>query len=137
MKQISFLRLAALWAALLGALTAAEPAAAQHVYVSGHWHGPRVGVAAGAPLFWPYYYPERVYYPPVVIEQPAPVYVEQPVQAPVAAAPASAASVQAAPQQAAAQPSGWWYYCQGAKAYYPYVSECPGGWTKVAPTPAQ
>jgi hypothetical protein len=26
-----------------------------------------------------------------------------------------------------------WYYCPSANAYYPYVSECPEGWTPVAP----
>jgi hypothetical protein len=30
----------------------------------------------------------------------------------------------------------YWYYCPGANAYYPYVAECPGGWTPVAPQPA-
>jgi hypothetical protein len=26
-----------------------------------------------------------------------------------------------------------WYYCEGAAAYYPYVSQCPAGWVKVEP----
>jgi hypothetical protein len=30
----------------------------------------------------------------------------------------------------------YWYYCPDAKAYYPYVKECPKGWMKVVPTPA-
>jgi hypothetical protein len=29
-----------------------------------------------------------------------------------------------------------WYYCVDAKAYYPYVKQCPGGWARVAPKPA-
>jgi hypothetical protein len=29
----------------------------------------------------------------------------------------------------------YWYYCDGAKGYYPYVKDCPGGWKRVAPTP--
>jgi hypothetical protein len=29
----------------------------------------------------------------------------------------------------------FWYYCQGSQGYYPYVSECPGGWQQVAPQP--
>jgi hypothetical protein len=29
----------------------------------------------------------------------------------------------------------YWYYCQDAQAYYPYVQSCPGGWTPVIPTP--
>ncbi len=88
-----------------------------------HWVRPRVGVYIGAPIvaaplgyygYWgpSYYYPA----PPAAVE-----YVER--------EPA------AAPQ--AAQPQHWWYYCQGSAAYYPYVNECPGGWQRVAPQPAQ
>lgn len=29
-----------------------------------------------------------------------------------------------------------WYYCQDPPGYYPYVQDCPKGWTTVAPTPA-
>jgi len=28
-----------------------------------------------------------------------------------------------------------WYYCEGAKGYYPYVPTCPGGWKKVPANP--
>ena len=28
-----------------------------------------------------------------------------------------------------------WYYCREPEGYYPYVTSCPGGWTKVVPTP--
>ena len=84
----------------------------------GHGH---FGVSIGVPLF-PWYYPSPYYYPqyypsygPVVVERP-PVYVEQ-----------------AAPPQTAQ--AGYWYYCAGSKAYYPYVNECPGGWQRVAPQP--
>ena len=92
------------------------------------WRGGHVrfGVFVG-PGFWypppyyaypPYHYPPY-YYPPVVTV-PAPViYVEQVVAQPV-------------PQLA----PGFWYYCDGSKAYYPYVKECPGGWQRVAPQPA-
>lgn len=27
----------------------------------------------------------------------------------------------------------WWYWCADARAYYPYVQQCPGGWQRVAP----
>lgn len=67
----------------------------------------------------PYYYPP--YYPPVVVERPAPVYIEQ--------APAVVAAPAPAPQTA------YWYYCAAARGYYPYVKECPGGWQKVLPQP--
>ena len=70
--------------------------------------GPRVliGVGVGVPLLYPYPYP---YAPPVVVESAPPVYV---------------------------QPQQYWYYCQGAQAYYPYVKECPGGWLQVVPQPS-
>jgi hypothetical protein len=29
----------------------------------------------------------------------------------------------------------FWYYCESAQAYYPYVQQCPTGWMKVVPTP--
>ena len=27
----------------------------------------------------------------------------------------------------------YWYYCQSAGSYYPYVRTCPGGWLTVVP----
>ena len=29
----------------------------------------------------------------------------------------------------------YWYYCPPARAYYPYVQSCPGGWRLVPATP--
>jgi hypothetical protein len=29
--------------------------------------------------------------------------------------------------------ASFWYYCENAKAYYPYVRQCPSGWLKVVP----
>ncbi len=95
------------------------------------WHrgGPRVSVGIGigipfAPFYPHYYYPPYPYYYPyspaaIVVQQPPTVYVEQ----------------QPAPQQEQ-QPAGYWYYCGDSRAYYPYVKECPGGWQRVAPQPA-
>lgn len=89
---------------------------------SSAWaHGPRtrVGVYVG-PVWGPLWYPPPMYYPqPVVVmppPAPPPVYVEQ----------------QEAPAEPAQQ---YWYFCPDAKAYYPYVKECPGGWQKVLPQP--
>ena len=103
------------------------------------WHGghARFGVYIGAPGYWypPYYYPPYAppyAYPPVVVAPPAPqVYIEQ-----GSVAPAATAS-QAPAQSQSTSPSNWWYYCADAKAYYPYVKECPAGWQKVAPQPQQ
>ena len=73
--------------------------------------------------WYPYYYwpPYPSYYgprypysyypaPPVVIQQQPSVNVE--------------------PES---QPSDYWYYCEDAQAYYPYVKECSDGWMKVVP----
>ena len=29
--------------------------------------------------------------------------------------------------------NGYWYYCQSARAYYPYVPTCPEAWVPVLP----
>ncbi len=103
------------WLAALMLLAAAGMGSAWADH--GYYGHTRFGVVVGVP-FGPWYYPPPYYYPPyqpVVIERP-PVYVEQP-----------------GPPQAAQ--AGYWYYCVAAKAYYPYVNECPGGWQRVAPQP--
>lgn len=81
----------------------------------------RVGISIGIPGPWypypSYYYPPPYYYPPTVVVPAAPsTYVQQ-----------------AAPVQESTESN--WYYCEDAKAYYPYVKQCPGGWTQVSPTP--
>jgi hypothetical protein len=85
----------------------------------------RFGVFLGIPGPWwypapYYYYPPAYSYPPAVAVQSAPTYIER-------------SPAQAAP------PQGIWYYCTDAKAYYPYVRECPGGWQHVpaGPPPRQ
>ena len=80
------------------------------------WHGPHVWV--GGPFWYPYYAP------PVVV-QPSPPVVVQPSQ--------PQTYVQS---PAPAQGPSYWYYCESSKGYSPYVKECPGGWTRVAPHPA-
>jgi hypothetical protein len=84
-----------------------------------HHHGHArfyIGVPLG-PLYYPP--PPYYYYPPQVVLAPPPaptVYIEQ------------------APAQPARQPSSsYWYYCASARGYYPYVKECPEGWTKEIP----
>lgn len=72
----------------------------------------------GAP-YWgpPVYYGAPVYTsPPVYVSPPPPpVYVEKPAPMPDA--------------------SAYWYYCGSAKAYYPYVNDCPEPWQRVPPVP--
>lgn len=78
-----------------------------------------------APYYsYPYYYPQPAVAQPIVIEQAAPqVYIEQQPQYSQSAP---------APQVAAAN---YWYFCEPAQAYWPYVKECPAGWQRVSPTP--
>jgi outer membrane protein OmpA-like peptidoglycan-associated protein len=79
-----------------------------------------VGINVGGPGYYyggpgyyypgyyqPYYYGPSYYYPP-----PAVVYAPPEVTV----------------QQA---PAAYWYYCPAAKAYFPYVRECPYGWQAV------
>ena len=87
----------------------------------GRWyhatHGGRFGwwwVAGG---LW-YFYPAPVYPYPNPYEPPVAVVVPQ---APAAAPPPP-------------QPQNW-YYCESAKAYYPYVPSCAEGWRAVPATP--
>jgi hypothetical protein len=76
------------------------------------------GIGIGVPLGWgwgyPYGYPPYYDYEPRTIVVPAQPqrYIEQ-----------------------SSPDSGYWYYCADAKAYYPYVKDCPGGWQRVSPTP--
>ena len=95
---------------------------------SGYWHHGRHGdqlgwwwVVAGAWYFYPqpvYPYPDP-YQPPVVVVQQPPAVVQPPP-----------------PAQPVAQPAAqYWYYCEAAKGYYPYVPSCPGGWKTVPAVP--
>lgn len=49
--------------------------------------------------------------------------------------PRSSYSGSATPQQPTApvQERFYWYYCESARAYHPYVQQCPEGWMKVVP----
>jgi hypothetical protein len=91
---------------------------------SGHHfrgHGFRSGVVIGGgvwlgPYWYPGYDPYYPYYPyyPYAPYAPVPVAAE--------------------PQTYIEQPGpSYWYYCEAAKAYYPYVRECPAGWLTVLP----
>ena len=33
------------------------------------------------------------------------------------------------------QPQGYWYRCNQPDGYYPYVTQCPGGWLQVPAQP--
>jgi len=63
---------------------------------------------------------------PVISSPPAVVYQTQPtiVLQPVPASPAF--SVDA---------TQWWYHCAQPAGYYPYVTQCQSGWTRVPARP--
>jgi hypothetical protein len=108
----------------------------------GRWHGgARVGIYVGAPIRFnygyypysyygapfygtPYYSSAPAYYPPV---QSAPmIYTERSDIPQINSHEAPINSAQVAQ-------GDWWYFCADAKAYYPYVNQCPEGWLRVAP----
>lgn len=80
------------------------------------WHAGRLGwwwIVGG---LW-YLYPSPVY--------PFPSYSEPPVV--VLADPAAEAD--AGPY--------YWYFCNSAQTYYPYIKTCPEGWQQVPAAPAE
>lgn len=119
----------ALKIALLSAVILVGAVASAAALANGrhhHHHRARIGVFIGTPLVfapwyyhpYPYYYHPAYHYPPaVVVPQSPPVYIEQ--------------AQPAAPQRS----DPYWYYCPEAKAYYPYVNQCAGGWQRVSPQP--
>jgi hypothetical protein len=81
-----------------------------HRWHGGHWiHGEHLGR-----LGWWWVVGDGWYF------YPAPVYpYPDPYVPPSIVAPAA----------------DYWYHCPSANAYYPYVTECPEGWTPVVPQP--
>ena len=79
-----------------------------------------IGVGFGygywGPYWGPWWYPPPYYYypAPVVVREEPVHYIEQ-----------------------GQDTSGWWYYCDSSRGYYPYVKECPSGWQRVPPAPAK
>ncbi len=81
----------------------------------GYWGPGYWGPGYWGPPYYPYYAAPAYYPAPIVVAPPAPTqYVEreQPMQ------------------------SGYWYYCETSRGYYPYVKDCPSGWKAVPPAPA-
>jgi hypothetical protein len=110
-------------------LIVAAPTDARVVVGTRIWIGPGWGPYWGPGWYPPYYYPPAYVYPPPYA--PAyPVPIETEPQSYIQRVPVPPAPVEQAPA------SSYWYYCEGAKAYYPYVKECPGGWLTVVPPAA-
>ena len=82
----------------------------------------------------PYYYANDVYY----AAAPGGYMVANPPMAADAGPPPGAPSGAPSGPQAAASPAQQasnWYYCESAKAYYPYVVQCKEGWKQVPASP--
>ena len=83
----------------------------------------------------PYYYANDVYYtgnPGAYVVTAAPSALgTATVEAPVMAEMPAPVGPSSAPPQA----PGTWYYCESAKAYYPYVDQCSEGWRPVPAMP--
>lgn len=95
-----------------------------HAWRGGYWHhgwyGDRLGWWWIVNGIW-FYYAAPIYpYPNPYV--PGSVVVIQPEQPTPAPPPTEA-------------PTPYWYHCTSPEGYYPYVTECPGGWTKVPATP--
>ncbi len=88
-----------------------------------HIGGPRVFVGGyfGFPYYPYWYYPYGYYYPGYYYPYPYYPYYTYPDGQ--------------LPAYTEQEPEYYWYYCQDAHTYYPYVESCPGGWTKVIPSP--
>jgi len=125
------LRPLALAVTALAALAASGVAWADR---GGHSHGPRGGARVGIGLYLgpgfgypvyrpatPYYYADPYGWSPPVVAMPAepPVYIERGNDA---------------PGGSNGQP-GYWYRCNQPDGYYPYVTNCPGGWLQVPAQP--
>ena len=111
----------------------------------GHGHGGRGGARVGIGLYlgpgylgpgfgYPMYrpaYPYSYYYPepypaPAVIAVPTepPVYIERGNDT-----PGYSGGTTGQP------PQGYWYRCNQPDGYYPYITQCPGGWLQVPAQP--
>ncbi|MGE5301149.1 MAG: OmpA family protein, partial [Acidobacteriota bacterium] len=96
----------------------------------GHWSGGwgwsyyGLGLATGALLGYPYYYPPYYSYPyyPYYPSAYAPTYSPSP-------------RVIVREREPAYADEGVYYYCRKSNAYYPYVRRCTGGWEKVPVVP--
>jgi len=89
-----------------------------HVWRGGHWehryHDGRYGWWWLAGGLW-YFYPAPVYPYPDPYVPPLAAATPPLVAPPVVGAPAPR----------------YWYYCESAGGYYPYVPACPSGWRAV------
>lgn len=98
-------------------LAYSQPGHAHGHFRGSIWIGPGYGPGYGSWWWAPPPTPVIVERYPVIVQEEPVTYIHQEPQ----------------PQQQPQQQ--FWYYCADKNGYYPYVKECPKGWTKVAPTP--
>lgn len=98
----------------------------------GGWHrgGPTYwwGLGLGLGLGW-----DAWHYAPPYYDYPYPGYYVPAVPPAVIIEPRPAPETTEVPQNPPATSN--WYYCESAKAYYPYVRQCPEPWRIVPPVP--
>ena len=104
--------------AVLLILALASSAALAHGRGKARVH---LGFHFGVPLYSWHWYPGPSYY----YYPPAPVYVTPP-----------APPVYVERSDVVPEGPGTWYYCRESNNYYPYVKQCPGGWTRVPAQPS-
>lgn len=94
-----------------------------------------LGLLAGTAMLLAATEPRQVAYStPVQVYSPPPVYSSPPA---VLYRDESAGYPPPAPASVYANPTNqWWYHCAQPAGYYPYVQQCPAGWTRVSPRPA-
>ncbi|MDW8469172.1 MAG: hypothetical protein RML56_09615 [Burkholderiales bacterium] len=111
--------------AILAAALASSVFATTTALAHGRHHGHvRIRVVIGTPV---------VVYRWIPPPPPRYVVLHPPPRGWVATAPVYVARDA---DRAAAGDSWWYYYCPQARAYYPYVRHCPGGWQRVPPQPS-
>jgi len=103
--------------ALLLVLALASGSALAHGRGKARVH---LGFHFGVPLYAWHWYPAPAYY-----YHPAPVYVQPP-----------APPVYVERSDVVPEGPGTWYFCRESNSYYPYVKQCPGGWTRVPAQPS-
>lgn len=99
-----------------------------HIKGNSGW-GWGLGLLLGTAILLDATQPRPAYYPAQTYVAP-PVAIQPPV---VMAAPATYSALP--PQQSTIAEPSWWYYCNSSASYYPYVRNCPEGWTRVSPVP--
>lgn len=113
-------------------------AAPQLSMADPHGHGGGYGGRHGGGHDWHGDWSPWWIIPPLLYLSTQPRYNDYSYPAPVVAVPNVVIVPQPAepaPQLQTAPTTAYWYYCDAAQGYYPYVAFCPAGWRAVPATP--